>query len=83
MVEPFIDVKSCISPVHIGLDFNIVDLFNPELAAQVNYRDLVPIGVFVGEIDLNTIVAFTVPDCTEHLIIYGFTFQEDGDLLIF
>ena len=27
MVEPFVDVKGCISPVRIGLDFNVVGIF--------------------------------------------------------
>ncbi len=83
VVVSFVNVKCRLAPVHIGRDGDVIGLLDPEFAAQIDDRNLVLMGVFVSQFDLDAIIMLAVTDGAEHPVVDGLVLQQNRHQAIF
>src|SRR5690606_11023352 len=59
-IVAFANLKPCVSPANIGLYSDIVCTFYPTLASSILDWNIKYLSVFVGQLDLYTVIAFSI-----------------------
>ncbi len=78
VVETFVHMEDGLAPLDVGADGDAVGLLDPELAARVDHRHLMLVGVGVGQLDLDPVVALAVGNGAEHAVVDGVALVQDG-----